>query len=423
MSEPNILNKEQLDCLLAAMLQAGDGVSDLLFIVGKPPQVEAHGKLRPLGTLLPGSVLTARFAEQLARCVINGNERLLGDFASLGSCDCSYSVENLARFRVNIFKQNGHHAMVMRKLQSQIPSLDKLGLPPVFKDVIKERTGIIFVTGGTGSGKTTTLAALLNELNQTEAIHIVTLEDPIEFLHPHLNSTFSQRELGKDFHDFATGLRAALRQAPKVILVGEIRDRETMEIAMTASETGHVVFSTLHTINAGQSVNRIVGMFTKDEEKQVRQRLADTVRFIISQRLVPKVGGGRILITEFLGNNLRSRETMIYGEAENRSFQDIIESASSFGWHTFDQSLLKAYRAGLIAEDTAMTYCTHKNKMGRDIDMAKKLKNADYTESSGLRMAGPFANPRDAASPPVATSQNVPAIDPKAIPGTKKQTL
>jgi twitching motility protein PilT len=392
------INREQCDALLAAMLQNADGVSDLLFVVGKPPQVESHGKLKPLDALLPGSVLTPAFAERLALFIINGNDRLLADFTSCGSCDCSYAVENVARFRVNIFRQNGHHAIVMRKLQSRIPSLDQVGLPAVFKSVLKEKTGIIFVTGGTGSGKTTTLAALLNDLNQTEAVHVVTLEDPIEFLHPHLNSTFSQRELGKDFHDFASGLRAALRQAPKVILVGEIRDRETMEIAMTASETGHVVFSTLHTINAGQSINRILGMFSKEEEKQVRQRLADTVRFIISQRLVPKVGGGRLLMTEFMGSNLRTKEAIIYGEGENRTFQDIIEASSTFGWHTFDQSLLKAYQENLITEETALVCCTHKNKMGRDIDMTKKLLNADFAGSSGLKMA---PAPQQSTPPPI----------------------
>jgi twitching motility protein PilT len=323
---------------------------------------------------------------------MQGNQRLVSDFTKFGSCDCSYAVEELARFRVNVFKQNGNYAMVLRKLASEIPSLEKLGLPAVFKEVTKERTGIVFVTGGTGSGKTTTLAALLNDLNQKEAFHVVTLEDPIEFLHPHINCTFSQRELGKDFHDFASGLKAALRQAPKVILVGEIRDRETMEIAMTASETGHVVFSTLHTINAGQTINRIVGMFGKDEEKQLRQRLADTVRYVISQRLVAKVGGGRILMTELMGSNLRTREAMVYGEGENRTFQDIIESANTFGWHTFDQSLLKAFQADLITEETAMMYCTHKNKMGRDVDMTKKLRKANFTaETSGLRMAAPMA--------------------------------
>ena len=392
MKEASATTKESVDALLRGMLESQPGVSDLLFVVGRPPQVESHGKLKGVSGLWPDPILTPRSNEALGRYLMQGNERLVSDFTKFGSCDCSYAVEGLARFRVNVFKQNGNYAMVLRKLASEIPSLEKLSLPAIFKEVTKERTGIVFVTGGTGSGKTTTLAALLNDLNQKEAFHVVTLEDPIEFLHSHINCTFSQRELGKDFHDFASGLKAALRQAPKVILVGEIRDRETMEIAMTASETGHVVFSTLHTINAGQTINRIVGMFGKDEEKQLRQRLADTVRYVISQRLVAKVGGGRILMTELMGSNLRTREAMVYGEGENRTFQDIIESANTFGWHTFDQSLLKAFQADLITEETAMMYCTHKNKMGRDVDMTKKLRKANFTaETSGLRMAAPMA--------------------------------
>ena len=274
----------------------------------------------------------------------------------------------------------------MRKLPSQIPTLDTLGLPPVFREIVKEKNGIVFVTGATGSGKTTTLAAMLHELNQTQQIHIITLEDPIEFVHPHHRSVFHQRELGNDFPDFARGLRAALRQAPKVILVGEIRDRETMEIAMTASETGHIVFTTLHTIDAGQTINRILGMFGKDEEQFLRQRLADTVRYIVSQRLVSKVGGGRLLLTEIMGSSLRTRETLLYGESEGRTFQEIIEAGSTLGWHSFDQSILKAYEADLISEDTALIFCAHKHKMRKDIDLLKKLREGRFEAPSGLRM-------------------------------------
>ncbi|HEX3817978.1 MAG TPA: ATPase, T2SS/T4P/T4SS family, partial [Chthoniobacterales bacterium] len=280
-----------------------------------------------------------------------------------------------------------HIGIVMRKLQSVIPTIVSLDLPPIFNEIVREKYGIVFVTGGTGSGKTTTLAALLNELNQTQSIHIVTLEDPIEFLHPHHRSAFSQRELGKDFSDFASGLRAALRQAPKVILIGEIRDRETMEIALTASETGHLVFSTLHTINAGQSINRILGMFSTDEEKQIRERLADTLRYIVSQRLVSKINGGRMLVTEIMGSSLRSREALLYGEGENRSFQEIIEAGSTLGWHSFDQSLMRAFEDDFISEETALLFSTHKNKMRRDIEMAKKLRYPAEDEPSGLKIA------------------------------------
>ncbi|MEY4385887.1 MAG: hypothetical protein RLY20_1170 [Verrucomicrobiota bacterium] len=243
--------------------------------------------------------------------------------------------------------------------------------------MLKERNGIIFVTGATGMGKTTTLAALLNELNKTQDIHIITLEDPVEYRHTAIKASFSQRELGRDFFSYSTGLRAALRQAPRAILVGEIRDRETMEVALTAAETGHVVFTTLHTINASQSINRILGMFDKEEEPLVRQRLADTLRWIASQRLVPKVGGGLQLVTEIMGSNLRSREVIKLGESEKRNLHDIIESSvTPYGWHSFEQSLLKAFQAGSITEDTALLQSTHKNKLRQAIDLARHSRRA-----------------------------------------------
>src|SRR5437763_58173 len=383
------MDKQSIDELLSAMIGSGEGISDLLFTVGKPPLVEAHGSLSEFPIKTPTAVFSSDEIDQLADHIIDGDKRLRDDLANFGSCDCSYALKDLARFRVNIFKQKGRHALVLRRLQSEIPTIEKLGLPPIFREIIKEKTGIVFVTGGTGSGKTTTLAAMLNEINHTEPIHIVTLEDPIEFLHPHRRAIFHQRELGKDFPDFARGLRAALRQAPKVILVGEIRDRETMEIAMTASETGHIVYTTLHTINAGQTISRILGMFGKDEEQLLRQRLADTVRYIVSQRLVSKAeGGGRLLVTEIMGSSLRTRETLLYGESETRTFQEIIEAGGTMGWHSFDQSLLTAYESDLITDETAMIFCAHKHKMRRDIDMVKKLRNLSFDEPSGLRMDG-----------------------------------
>jgi len=377
------MDKRTIDNLLTAMI-AAEGVSDLLFTVGKPPCVETHGVIQefPVST----GALERQHIDRIADHIINGDERLRKDLTELGSCDCSYALGDIARFRVNIFKQNGRIALVMRKLPSEIPTIEKLALPPVFDEIIKERNGIIFVTGATGSGKTTTLAAMLNELNQTQHIHIVTLEDPIEFQHPHRCAIFHQRELGKDFPDFARGLRAALRQAPKVILVGEIRDRETMEIALAASETGHLVLATLHTINAGQSVNRILGMFTKDEEQLLRQRLAETVRYIVSQRLIGKIGGGRLLLTEVMGSSMRTREALLYGEGENRSFQEIIEAGSTLGWHSFDQMLLKSYEVGLINEENTFTYCTNKHRMRRDIDLLKKVEEGTFEMPSGLQM-------------------------------------
>lgn len=387
------MNKETIDDLLTAMIRSGEGISDLLFTAGKPPFIESHGILSEFPIKTPTGVLAPKEIDRLADHIIDGDERLRQDLADFGSCDCSYALKDLARFRVNIFKQQGRHAIVMRRLQSEIPTLEKLGLPPVFREMINERTGIVFVTGATGSGKTTTLAAMLNEINHTQPIHIVSLEDPIEFLHPHRRAIFHQRELGKDFHDFARGLRAALRQAPKVILVGEIRDRETMEIALTASETGHLVFTTLHTINAGQTINRILGMFSKDEEQQLRQRLAETLRYVVSQRLVSKTGGGRLLLTEIMGSSMRTREALLYGEGDNRTFQEIIEAGSTLGWHSFDQSLLKAFEADLITEDTAIIFCAHKHKMRKDIDMLKKLRGNAFEVPSGLRMTDPIKAP------------------------------
>jgi twitching motility protein PilT len=381
------MDREIVDSLLTGMLQSSSEVSDLLFISGKPPLVEIHGRLKEFCPHKPRAVLTPFFIEDLAGHLMNGTEQLKMDFANTGSCDCSYAIENVARFRVNIFKQNGKHAVVMRKLQSEVPTLEKLGLPPIFKEIVKEKNGIVLVTGGTGTGKTTTLAAMLNELNRTEEIHIVTLEDPIEFFHTHGKAAISQRELSKDFSSFADGLRAALRQAPKVILVGEIRDPETLEIAMTASETGHIVFSTLHTINAGQTINRIIGMFPREEEQQLRQRLSETLRYVVSQRLVNKIQGGRLLVTEIMGNNLRTRETIIYGESENKSFAEIIEAGSTLGWHSFDQSLIAAYQAGIVTDETTMLSCTNKGRVRRELDLIQKRNGtANPQAPSGLKL-------------------------------------
>lgn len=373
------------DQIVATMLAAHEGTSDLLFVVGRPPQVEEHGKL--MGVQIDGlwPALAPAQVEAMAQKIMGANDRLANDFKNSGSCDTSYTVPDLARFRVNIFKNNGNHAIVMRKLSTKIPTLNGLGLPEIFREMIMEKTGLIFVTGATGSGKTTTLAAMLNEINQEREYHMVTLEDPIEFLHPHQKATFSQRELGKDFSDFAVGLRAALRQAPKVILVGEIRDRETMEIALTAAETGHVVYSTLHTISAAQTVNRVIGMFSVEEQDQVRQRLADTLRYVVSQRLAPKVGGGRVMVSEIMGSNLRTREGILLGESEMRNFHEIIEASSQAGWHSFEQSLTKLFVNGAITEETAMVSCVNKSGMRRAIDTAKKTMQPDAAPS-GLRL-------------------------------------
>ena len=380
----NPVSTAELNDLLTRLIQSAEGISDLIFVARKPPQTEIHGRLvTPPGCTEP--VLDGARIESLARTIIGGNERLIQDLARIGSCDCSYALEGLCRFRINIYRQVGNYAMVLRRLTSEVPTMEQLQLPTVFHEIIKENTGLVFVTGGTGSGKTTTLAALLNEVNQNSECHIVTLEDPVEFLHPQLKSTFSQRELGRDFYNYPDGLRAALRQAPKVILVGEIRDRETMEIALTAGETGHVVYSTLHTISAGQTINRILGMYTRDEEQQVRERLAGSLRYVLSQRLVPKIGGGRLLVTELMGSNMRSRETIALGENENRRFADIIEAGSNLGWHSFEQSLGRAFEDELITDETALLFSVNKQLMHQRVDNIKKRTTAP--ETHGLKMA------------------------------------
>ncbi len=382
------------------MIETDDGVSDLFFVVGKPPHVELHGQLHAMETDPPNLGLTHAQVLAMGKILMNGNKRLEEDYLINGSCDCSYQIPE-ARFRVNFFRQNNNPALVMRKLNSVIPDMRTLKLPSVFKTIIKEKNGIIFVTGGTGSGKTTTLAAMLNEINEHQSCHIITLEDPIEFLHPHKKSIFCQRELGKDYNTFPNGLRAALRQAPKVILVGEIRDRDTMEIAMTAAETGHVVFSTLHTINAGQSINRILGMFSREEEPLVRQRLAETLRYVISQRLVSKISGGRHLITEIMGSSLSTREAILYGEKDGRTFQDIIEAAVPQGWHSFDQELVQAVENNIISEESAMLYCNLKNKMSRELDALHNSRGskAEGFQDSGLRIQEKAV--KEAAPPPL----------------------
>jgi twitching motility protein PilT len=383
------MRKAELDAILTAMLESYNGISDLVFAVGRPLQVDAYGELKNVTFHPDIKKLTPHQTERIALNILGDNQKRIKELLMLGSCDCSYTLNDQIRLRVNIFRQRGTFSIIMRSPQTQIPSLSSMGLPPIFQNIARERNGLILVTGTTGSGKTTTLTAILNEINETMPIHIVTLEDPIEFVHPHNKATFSQRELGQDFDDYPSGLRAALRQAPKVILVGEMRDRETIEIALKAAETGQLVLSTLHTSDAGQSINRILGMFEQAEETQLRARLADTLRYVVSQRLAPKIGGGRVLLTEVMGPNLRVRETIALGENENRSFYDIIEDNATFGWMTFDQSIARAFEANLITEETANLYATRKGKVTRALDLSKKARGVGSDEPSGLRLDVP----------------------------------
>jgi len=380
------MRRPELDIILNAMLDSQPEVSDLLFTVDKPLQVESFGELKPVAFEPPIEALSPFQTEMIALNLIGENHWHAEDLLRRGSCDAAYTLADKARFRINIFSQRGNYSIVCRKLNTEIPTLDKLNLPEIIRLVPREKTGLVLVTGATGSGKSTTLAAILNEINVSKPVHIITLEDPVEFVHPHHAATFNQRELGTDFDNYSNGLRAALRQAPKVILVGEMRDRETVKIALSAAETGHLVLSTLHTIDAGQTINRILGMFETEEQEQIRGRLAETLRWVISQRLVPKESGGRLPLLEIMGSNLRTQETIRLGETEGKSFYEIIEASQPFGWRTFDFSALEAYENGTINEETALLYCTKRGPVTRGIDNLRKGRGESTTDISSLRM-------------------------------------
>ncbi|MCD6152934.1 MAG: PilT/PilU family type 4a pilus ATPase [Syntrophobacterales bacterium] len=386
------MRKQEMDYLLNQMLESYDDVSDLNMTVGKPFQVETSGQLRSVLSP-PFTLLTPFQTEIFALNLINQDRRLTEILLREGSCDTSYELSEKARFRVNIFCQHETYSIVMRKLEAKVPTIEQMNLPDVFYDLAKEKNGIILFTGATGTGKTTSLAAILDVINDNQSVHVITLEDPVEFRHTHKKATFNQRELGKDFDTFANGLRASLRQAPKVILLGEMRDRESLEIGLTAAETGHLVLSTLHTVNAGQTINRIIGMFTSEEENQIRIRLADTIRWIICQRLLPKVGGGRIAAFEIMRTSLRVKDAILHGESEGKTFLDIIEAGKAFGMITFDDSIVELYNNGLITEETALAYATAKGVVGRGIDSIKAARGEATSEVEELQVDKNYGKP------------------------------
>jgi len=385
------MKKQEIDHILVKMLDYHRDVSDLNFTVGKPMQVESAGELIPVDFKPNFKALTPFQTEAVALNLINQDQRLTQALLTTGSCDMSYSLPGKARFRVNIFSQGANLSIVLRKLESKIPTIEERELPKTMYNIAKEINGIVFVTGATGSGKTTTLAAILDEINENKSVHIITLEDPVEYQHPHKKSTFNQRELGMDFDNYAHGLRAALRQAPKVILVGEMRDRETIEIGLRAAETGHLVLTTLHTVNAGSTVNRLLGMFTTEDAEQIRIRLADTMRWIVSQRLLPKVGGGRVAAFEILGTNLRVKDLILNGESEGKTFYSIMEAANAFGMITFDQHIIGLFEQGLITQETAMGYCSQKGVVGRGIDSIKSARGETTTDIANLEIDRNYA--------------------------------
>ena len=347
-----------LDAILEAMLKMSDRVSDLNFSVGRQPQVEIDGQLAPVN--FPGLPrLTPFQTEVIAMHMLRGDRELTRTLVQNGSVDLSYSIPQKTRFRVNIFSQRGTYAIVLRVIPEGIPTLESLNMPSELKNVCHLKNGIVLVTGPTGSGKSTTLAAIINQINHDYAYHIITIEDPVEYMHRHIKSTVNQRELGSDTRTFALALRAALRQAPKVILIGEMRDVETIETAMEAAETGHLVLSTLHTIDAAKTVDRIIGVFPKDQEPQVRTRLAQSFRYVISQRLLPKIGGGRVAALEILKSTMRTRDYVLKGENEGRSLVDAMHDGSVDGMQTFDDEIEKLWNQGIITKEVALTYATN----------------------------------------------------------------
>jgi twitching motility protein PilT len=350
------------DALIHAMLDSGTGISDLIFSPGRPPQVERHGELQMVA-VPECSPLHPSDTVQIARDLIAGNDHALNLLREQGACDLSYALPERTRFRVNVFRQRGSFAVVMRVIASRIPSLAELGLPTSLDNVVTLKNGIVLVTGQTGSGKSSTLAAIIDRINETRAEHILTIEDPIEFLHLHKKGTVHQRELHSDTPTFAAALRGALRQAPKVILVGEMRDRETIDIALTAAETGHLVFSTLHTIDASKTVERIVGAFDAGEQATVRSRLAASFRYFISQRLIPKKNGGRMAVLEILKSTMRTRDYMLAGDNEGKTMLDAMRDGELEGMQCFDAELEKLVRADIISMSTALLHATNSGNL------------------------------------------------------------
>src|SRR5712692_4929462 len=345
--------------LLLAMLQVSTHVSDLIFSPGSHPHVEVSGQL--VAVKMPGlSVLSADDTQRIAQELIGDNKQATAMLQQQGSCDISYSLPGTARFRVNVFVQRGSHAIVMRVVPKSIPSFAELKLPLELAEIADLRNGIVLVTGPTGSGKSSTLAAIVDRINETKAYHIVTIEDPVEFMHRHKRSIIHQRELHSDTPNFAFALRAALRQAPKVILVGEMRDKETIEVALEAAETGHLVLSTLHTIDASKTVERIIGVFPLAEQQIIRNRLAKSFRYMVSQRLIPrKDGTGRIAVVEILKSTLRTREYVEKGEQEGKTLLDAMRDGDTEGMQYFDGEIEKLVRAEIIELATGLAYATN----------------------------------------------------------------
>lgn len=349
--------------IIEQMLLVSDNVSDLNFSCGQKPQVEISGTLYTASPLGLGR-LTAFQTEMIAMSILRDNPEAASQLARTHTADLSYALPGKCRFRVNIFQQRNSFSIVMRVIPHEIPSFESLKIPPQLVDICNIRNGVVLLTGPTGSGKSSTLAAIIDRINETKSYHIVTIEDPIEFLHNHKKSTINQREVGADTKDFASALRAALRQAPKVILVGEMRDLETAEIALEAAETGHLVLSTLHTIDASKTIDRIIGLYPKNEERIIRTRLAQTFRYIVSQRLVPRADGkGRVAAVEILRSNPRTREYIEKGESEGKTLLDAIRDGEIDGMQDFDSVIRKMIEDKIVTLDDGLSYATNQNNL------------------------------------------------------------
>ncbi len=349
--------------IIEQMLLISDNVSDLNFSAGQKPQVEISGTLYAATPLGLGR-LTGYQTEMIAMAILRDNPEAANQLAKFGTADLSYALPARCRFRVNVFQQRGSYSIVMRVIPHEIPSFESLNVPPQLAEICNIRNGIVLVTGPTGSGKSSTLAAVIDKINETKSYHIVTIEDPIEFLHNHKKCTINQREVGSDTKDFSSALRAALRQAPKVILVGEMRDLETAEIALEAAETGHLVLSTLHTIDASKTVDRIIGLYPKNEEKIIRMRLAQTFRHIISQRLIPKIDGkGRVAAVEILKSNPRTREYIEKGESEGKSLLDAMRDGEIDGMQDFDSVIRRMIESKTISLEDGLSFATNQNNL------------------------------------------------------------
>jgi twitching motility protein PilT len=349
--------------IIEQMLMVSDDISDLNFSVGQKPQVEINGVLYPTSPLGLGK-LSAFQTEMIAMAIIRDNPKAAEQLVKEGAADLSWTLPGKCRFRVNIFQQRGTYSIVMRVIPREIPSFESLNLPPQLQEICNLRNGLVLVTGPTGSGKSSTLAAIIDRINETKSYHIVTIEDPIEFMHKHKKSTINQREIGSDAKDFASALRSALRQAPKVILVGEMRDLETTEIALEAAETGHLVLSTLHTIDASRTIDRIIGLYPKNEERVIRTRLAQSFRYIISQRLIPRADGkGRVPAVEILKSNPRTREYIEYGESEGKTLLDAMRDGELDGMQDFDTVIMKMIQQGIVTLEDGLSFATNQNNL------------------------------------------------------------